>query len=79
MFVNKARFIENHKSFFDFDGFNDNIWNRIVKTQINYFNDNNKDYFINYFVKEYKKYTNPLFIIVDNESKKKNKKEYYYF
>ena len=62
---------KNYNSFFDFDGFNDNIGNRIDKTLINYFNDNNNDYFVNYFVKEYKKYTIPLFIIVGNGSKKK--------
>ena len=68
MLENTKKFIEDNNLFIDFDGFNEKSETRIGKIVIMCFNDNNRDNFINYFVKECNQFKIHLFIIVCNES-----------
>ena len=76
---NTISFINDHKSFVDFDDFEEGSETRIGKSTIIYFNDKNKDKFANYFITKHNRYYIPLIIFVGKneenyELKKKNNK-----
>ena len=75
MIKNTKQFLFDHDGFEDFDDFNECSKNRTGKIVILYFIDENKNNFINYFIKEYNQFCLPLFIIVGTETKNNQLKE----
>ena len=71
MLENTIKFIDDHNSFEDFDDFDEGSKKRIGKNVIMYFIDENKDNFLNHFLKVYNHLELPLFIIVGNENENK--------
>ena len=72
---NKKKFLEEHNGYKEFDDFNEEIKDRIRKIVLLYFNDENKNNFFNYFIKEYNQFKLPLFVLIGNESENNQIKE----
>ena len=72
---NLKKFLEEHNGYKEFDDFNEGIKDRIGKIVILYFNDECKDNFFNYFIKEHNQFKLPLFVIVGIESENNQIKE----
>ena len=68
MLVNVKQFIKDHNNFEDFDDFNEGSKTRNEKSVIMYFIDENKNKFVDYFIKEHNQYDIPLIIIVGKEN-----------
>ena len=68
MLVNVKQFIKDHNDYEDFDDFNEGSTTRNEKSVIMYFIDENKNKFVDYFIKEHNQYEIPLIIIVGKEN-----------
>lgn len=75
MLENVKKFLEEHNGYKEFDDFNEGIKDRTGKIVLLYFNDENKDDFFNYFIKEHNQFKLPLFVIIGNESENNQIKE----
>ena len=67
MLENTKKFLEDHEGFDDFDDFNEGSLFFNGKNTILYFIDENKNIFLDYFIKNHNQFHIPLFIIVGVE------------
>ena len=77
MLENSKKFINEHINITqkEFDDFNEKSKDRDGKNVILYFIDENKDNFLNYFIKDHNQFFEPLFIIVGNKNENEKIKE----
>ena len=75
MLENTKKFLEDHYSYRDFDDFNEGSKTLIWKNTILYFIDENKNTFLDYFIKNHNQFSLPLFIIVGIEAEINNLKD----
>ena len=78
MLENTKKFLEDHYSYRDFDDFNEGSKTLIWKNTILYFIDQNKNTFLDYFIKNHNQFSLPLFIIVGIEAEINNLKDAIY-
>ena len=78
MLENTKKFLEDHEGFDDFDDFNEGSHFFNGKNTILYFIDENKNIFLDYFIKNHNQFAFPLFIIVGIEAEINNFKDNIY-
>ena len=78
MLENTKKFLEDHEGFDDFDDFNEGSLFFNGKNTILYFIDENKNIFLDYFIKNHNQFHIPLFIIVGIEAEINNFKDNIY-